>query len=115
MKDILIYSLACVLLIADAVCESRSFLFAPAAIFGVIALMSAHLSGKGKILEEDELPKTPYHVVYEMKRQGRTIVAVLTKEGKIRICMSKGAEFTQFKLWGDRDHHRLLTPVGKTT
>ncbi len=115
MRAILLHSSVCILLITAAVLASHPLFFVSAAMFGVIALMSSYSAGKGQILEENELPKTPYHVVYEMERQGRTIVALLTKKGKIRICMSKGIEFTQFKLWGDKNHHRLLTPVSKTT
>jgi hypothetical protein len=111
MKDVLFYSLVCVLLVVDAVVEGHSLLFVPAIFFGLVALLSAYRSGKGQMLTEGELPKTTYEVVYEVTRHGHTVVAVRPDGGKILVCISDGVEFTKFKLWGD--YHRVLTPLLK--
>lgn len=83
----------------------------PAAGFVVLALIDVYYLGKGQMLTEGELPKANYQVVYELCRNGHTIVAVLTKKGKLLVCISDGVYFSKFKLWGSG--HRVLTPISK--
>jgi hypothetical protein len=111
MLRIFLLLLLCVSAVGLAVTASDARYFIVAAAAVLLALRDVYYLGKGQMLTEGELPKVTYQVVYELCRNGHTIVAVLTKKGKLLVCISDGVYFSEFKLWGSG--HRVLTPIFK--
>lgn len=111
MFRICLLSSLCAFSVGIALSESDLRFVIIAIGFTALALVDIYCLS-GRPFTEDELPRINYQVVSEVHHNGHTTLMLLTKKGEILTCTSEGAEFTKFKLWGDRE--RLLVPVVRT-